>query len=201
MRNPLRVLRVLRVHRTGSRGGAKARRYVHFSVKGRRCVLSVRIRRLFFSTRGRGRPRPIQVHRCACLRRAYQQRLLQVRAPPARRRDARVPRRRVVRLCCPALHAQAPQGLPGAQRGLQPAVSACGRGRPRSKAQGVWARRLRSQEARGSIVLPGARRPSPAGASRRSARASARSLPLARAGGLRLAWPRALARRHEAYTG
>jgi len=189
------------VHRTGSRGGAKARRYVHFSVKGRRCVLSVRIRRLFFSTRGRGRPRPIQVHRCACLRRAYQQRLLQVRAPPARRRDARVPRRRVVRLCCPALHAQAPQGLPGAQRGLQPAVSACGRGRPRSQAQGVWARRLRSQEARGSIMLPGARCPSPAGASRRSARASARSLPLARAGGLRLAWPRALARRHEAYTG
>jgi hypothetical protein len=57
--------------------------------------------------------------RCARLRRAYQQRLLQVRAPPARRR----------------------------------------------------ARRLRSQEARGSIMLPSATSHSPAGASRRSARA------------------------------
>ena len=72
---------------------------------------------------------------------------------------------------------------------------------PGARASGAQARRPRSQEARGSIMLPGAPRPSPAGASRRSARASARSLPLARAGGLRLAWPRALARRHEAYTG
>jgi len=38
---------------------------------------------------GRGRPHPIQVHGCARLRRAYQQRLLQVRAPPARMRAGR----------------------------------------------------------------------------------------------------------------
>jgi len=60
------------------------------------------------------RPHPIQVHGCARLRRAYQQRLLQVRAPPARMR-AGTPAH-------PGLDAIAPPGLPGAQRGLQPAV-------------------------------------------------------------------------------
>ena len=37
------------------------------------------------------RPHPIQVHGCARLRRAYQQRLLQVRAPPARISAASAP--------------------------------------------------------------------------------------------------------------
>ena len=99
-----------------------------------------------FSAYERGRARPVQVHGCARLRRAYQQRLLQVRAPPARMR-AGTPAH-------PGLDAIAPPGLPGAQRGLQPAVSAGG------------------QDAR----APRTRRHSPAGASRRSARASARSL-------------------------
>jgi len=49
------------------------------------------------------------------------------------------------------LSAVAPQGLPRAQRGLQPAVSACGRGRPRT------------QDARGSqFLVPGSRFGTPA---------------------------------------
>jgi len=57
--------------------------------------------------------------------------------------------------CCTALSAVAPQGLPGAQRGLQPAVSVCGRD---------------ARAPRDTL------RRSPAGASTCSARASARSL-------------------------
>jgi hypothetical protein len=54
-------------------------------------------------------------------------------------------------------------------------------GRPRSQVPGMRVGRPRSQEARGSlmlpgVMLPGARCPSPVGASRRSARASARRL-------------------------
>jgi hypothetical protein len=54
-------------------------------------------------------------------------------------------------------------------------------GRPRSQVPGMRVGRPRSQEARGAlmlpgVMLPGARCPSPVGASRRSARASARRL-------------------------
>jgi len=73
----------LRVHQTSSRGGAKARRYVHFIGQGQTgCLLSVLIRGLFFSTCGRDARAP---RRWVC------------------GRDARAPRRRVVQSCCPAL--------------------------------------------------------------------------------------------------
>jgi hypothetical protein len=89
------------------------------SVKGRPVVCHPCASEGYSSARASGDARPIQVHGCARLRRAYQQRLLQVRAPPARMR-AGTPAH-------PGLYAQAPPGLPGAQRGLQPAVSAYGR--------------------------------------------------------------------------
>ena len=101
------------------------------------------------------------------------------------------------------LSAVAPQGLPGAQRGLQPAVSVCGRdaraprdalrrspagasrcsARASARSLRMRARRPRSWQAPGSRTCGrdaraprDALRHSPAGASRCSARASARSL-------------------------
>ena len=110
---------------------------------------------------GRGRPR---TQGRSGLRVCGRERPRSWHAPGSRTcgRDARAPGTRRGRAHAggtPALpgtlSAIAPQGLPGAQRGLQPAVSACGRD----------ARAPRD-----------ALRRSPAGASRCSARASARSL-------------------------
>ena len=119
-----------------------------------------------------------------------------VRAPPARRR-ARRPRTQVLGMRAGHPRSQA-QGetpaLPGgawfthAARRLMPkprrGFQALSEGfSPQSPYAGGDARaprlgagRPRSQEVRGSLMLPGARHPSPVGASRRSARASARSL-------------------------
>ncbi len=103
------------VHCIGSRGGAKARRYVHFISEGQTgCLPSVLIRGLFFSACGRGRA----PHSSSW-----------VRAPTARISAASTPGARAS----------------GAQAG-------------------------------GDARAPRTLRPSPAGASRCSARASARSL-------------------------
>jgi len=101
---------------------------------------------------------------CARLRRTYQQRLLQVRAPPARRRARR-----------PRTQDSTPlprRGFPVLSEGFRPQSPHAGE-TPAPHSNGcARLRRAGGRDAR----APRTRRPCPAGASQCSARASARSL-------------------------